>query len=198
MALIRKISSPCFVPDLQAHSRRLGGEDVYGMVRGAFRREISQHLADHAAELVSVAGEPAGDGYLCVIRVRRDHEVLVRRVRVHASLRPQELTVEGGDVIPEIAAYVFHLFIVHGAVYGIRRTDRADTEERNLHTVRWIVVGRETVELHAVVSLPDPDRHPPDLESLHTAPRHEPELHEPPYLQRKSQVSEQLRRPRAG
>ena len=70
------------------------------MPRRAALRQVGHDLADDAAELVAVAGEPGGDGDLGMRRVVVEDEVAVRAVGEQAGLEHQGRSGTVGEVAP--------------------------------------------------------------------------------------------------
>ena len=75
------------------------------MASFSLRRQIGHDLADDAAELESVAGEPGREEDIRKARQGVDDEVLVRRVSEHAGLerhrRPVRVGKVAGDRLPQ-------------------------------------------------------------------------------------------------
>src|SRR5215213_6248368 len=186
-------------PRLTAGDEPGGGEEVYGALGLAFRGEVGQDLTDHAAELEAVPRKGHCDGGLGMVGVGRDHEMLVGGVRVHAGLGVQELAVEGGNVLCHVAPDELDLVVVDLAVYGLGVGGLAvGPEECDLDPTPRPVVGGYGVERVAVFGLPDKDGEPVREERLDAPYRVEPEQDLARNLQWKSELREQLRRPRAG
>ena len=142
----------------------------------AFGGEVGQDLTANAAELVAVTGEAGGDGDLGVVRVRGDHEVLVRGVRVHAGLGVEDGTVEVGKVPGEIAPDELDLLVVDLAVYRLWvRRPAVGPEERDLDPAFWSLVGGDGVERVAVLGFLDKDGEADGDEGFDAAFRVEPE-----------------------
>src|SRR5215218_3983556 len=174
------------------------GEEVYQVARGPFGDQVGQDLAYHAAELVAVPRKPEGDYDLWMLRVQRDHEVLVRRVGVHARPRVEAATRQLRDVLRKISPEEIYLFLVNLPVDRLRGGgDAARPEEGGLHAA-VVILGGEAVELVAVIRLPDEDGETIREEGLEAARRLEPVHHLPLHLERDTQIGEQLRGPGAG
>ena len=62
--------------------------------------EVGENLADDWDELEAVSGESTSDGYLGMLRVGPDDEVLVRGVRVQAGHRAEEPIGQAGHDCP--------------------------------------------------------------------------------------------------
>ena len=60
-------------------------EHIHVVTTPAGFHEIRHDLANHAAELVTVPGEPSGDAYSWMLRVYIDHEMLVWAVGEQAG-----------------------------------------------------------------------------------------------------------------
>src|SRR5918997_281354 len=173
-------------------------EEVYRVAGGPFGGEVREDLADDAAELVAVPGEPAGDRDLLQLRVQGDHEVQVRGVGVHADPRVDTPACEIGEVLSQVGPKKVYLLIVDFPVYRLSGCgDAAGPVKGGLHA-SLVVLDREAVEPVAVVRFPDVDGEAVREERLATVLRLEPVHHLPLDLERETQIGEQLWRPGAG
>lgn len=171
-------------------------------MRGAvLRHQVGHDLADHGHELEPVPGKAAGHHDLLVAGVPGDHEVLVRRVGVHAGHGLEQGARQVRHPRRHEVVHGRHLLRVHGAVDGLRRDGLAAVEHRDLDPVGrpagGVVERGEAVELPPVSRLPDVDRVPVRGEPGRIRGRRPPVLHLPLDAERHPQVAQQFRRPRA-